>query len=99
MDFNHPLLHELVETMSAQLPPWIEKLVDRAIQMLQNDTMKKKIQIMVLEPLFQNMLELIFPYVIMICVIFGLMIILMVSILALLVFRLTGSTPSVQGAG
>lgn len=84
--------------MTAQLPPWIEKFVDRAIQMLQNDTLKKKIQIMVLEPLFQNMLELVFPYVIMICVVFGLMIILMVSILALLVFRLTGSTPSIPVA-
>ena len=78
--------------MQQPLPPWIEKFVDRAIQMLQNDTLKKKIQIMVLEPFLQNMIELIFPYVIILCVVFGLMILLMVSILGFLVFRLSGST-------
>ena len=78
--------------MQQPLPPWIEKFVDRAIQMLQNDTLKKKIQIMVLEPFLQNMIELIFPYVIILCVVFGLMILLMVSTLGLLVYRLSGSS-------
>ena len=70
-----------------QLSPWIESLVDKTIQMLQNETLKKKIQLLVLQPFLQYFLELIFPYVIMICVIFGLLIILLISIIALLVFR------------
>ena len=77
--------------MQQPLPPWIEKFVDRAIQMMQNDTLKKKIQIMVLEPLLHNMIEVVFPYVIILCVVFGLMIILMVSTLGLLVFKLSSS--------
>lgn len=84
--------------MQDSLPPWIEKIVDRGIQMLQNETFKKKIQIMVLEPFLQNMIELIFPYVIILCVVFGIMILLLVSTLGILVFKLTGAaSPSVIG--
>lgn len=70
------------------LPPWIEPFIDRTIQMLQNDVLKKKIQILILQPFLQYVIELIFPYVIIICSVFGLMILLMTSILGLLVFRL-----------
>lgn len=70
-----------------QMSPWVESLLDKTIQMLQNDTLKKKIQLLVLQPFLQYFLELIFPYVIIICVIFGLLIILLISIIALLVFR------------
>ncbi len=77
------------------LHPWIEKFVDRSIQMLQNDTLKKKIQILLLQPFLQYFIELLFPYVILVCVVFGLMIILMLSILALLVFRVRPNAVSV----
>jgi hypothetical protein len=73
------------------LPPWMEKLVDRSIHMLQNDTLKKKIQILVLQPFLQYFIELLFPYVIITCVVFGLLIILLISILALLVFKTSSS--------
>lgn len=67
---------------------WIEKIIDKTIQMLQDDVLKKKIQILILQPFLQYIIELIFPYVIIICAVFGLMILMMVSILGLLVFRL-----------
>lgn len=71
-----------------KLSPWVEGLIDKTIQMLQNDVLKKKIQLLILQPFLQYMIELIFPYVIIICVIFGLMIIMMISILGLLVYRM-----------
>ena len=74
--------------MSAKLPPWIESLIDKTIQMLQNDVLKKKIQLLILQPFLQYMIELVFPYVIIICVVFGLMIIMMISILGLLVYKM-----------
>ena len=76
------------------LSPHIEKFIDKTIQMLQNDILKKKIQILIMEPFLQYFIELIFPYAIIICVVFSLMIIMMMSILALLVFRL--NTPHVS---
>jgi hypothetical protein len=64
-----------------------EKSVDKLIQMLQNDVLKKKIQILVLEPFLQYCIELLFPYVIIICVIIGSMILLMIAILGILVYK------------
>jgi hypothetical protein len=55
--------------------------------MLKNDTIKKKIEIQILQPFTQYIIELIFPYVIIICVIFGIMIILLISTLGLLFYK------------
>jgi uncharacterized membrane protein len=82
----------------ASLSPWMEKMIDKTIQMLQNDVLKKKIQILILQPFLQYIIELIFPYVIIICAIFGLMILMMVSILGLLVFRLQAPAVAVVAA-
>lgn len=70
------------------MSPWIESIIDKTIQMLQNDVLKKKIQLLILQPFLQYMIELIFPYVIIICVVFGIMIIMMISILGLLVYKI-----------
>ncbi len=78
--------------MAKSLSPWIEKIVDKIIHSLQDDVLKRKIQILILQPFLQYFLELIFPYVVLVCVVFGLMIILMISILGVLVFRTTTST-------
>jgi hypothetical protein len=71
----------------SQLHPWIEQALDRLIQTLQNDTTKKKIQLLILQPFLQYFIDLLFPYLILILVIFGLMIILMIGILVTLIAR------------
>lgn len=78
------------------LPPWIESIIDKTIQTLQNDVLKKKIQLLILQPFLQYMIELVFPYVIIICVVFGLMILMMVSILGILVYKM--NIPSAAAA-
>ncbi len=45
---------------------------------------------MVLQPFLQWCIELVFPYVILLCVLFGVMIVLMISIVGLLVYSLRG---------
>jgi hypothetical protein len=80
---------------SAALPKWAESFVDKAIHLLQNETLRKKIQIMLLQPFLQYFLELIFPYIIIVCVVFGIMMISILSILALLLFQLQGATAAV----
>jgi len=72
------------------LSPFIEKFIDKTIQMLQNDMLKKKIQILILEPFIQYFIELIFPYLIIICVVFSVMLLMMMSIIGILIFRLNG---------
>ena len=79
--------------MSNTLSPFIEQLVDKLIQSLHNDTLKKKIQLLVIQPFLQYFLELLFPYIIIACVVFGVLIILLVSVLGLLVFKISGTSP------
>jgi len=71
----------------SQISPAIEKLLDKAIHMLQNDNLKKKIELHLLQPFLQYSIELILPYVIIICVVFGILITMTISILCILVFR------------
>lgn len=81
--------------MSNGLHPWIEQALDKLIQTLQNDTTKKKIQLLVLQPFLQYFLDLLFPYLVLLCVIFGLLIVLIVCILYILLSKSAGQSPAV----
>lgn len=76
----------------------IERFLDKTIQILKNDTIKKKIELLIIQPFLQYSLDLIFPYVIIICVVFGILIISMISILCLLAFRFSPSFSSLVPA-
>jgi len=78
---------------SHTLSPWVEQFVDRAITMVQNETLKKKIQIMVLQPFVQYCLELAFPYILLVCVVFAIMILLLISAVGLLVYQTGHKSP------
>jgi len=67
---------------------WLENILDILIGHLQNDVVKAKIKHLVLEPFLQYCIELIFPYMILICAVIGIMILLMISILIILVYKL-----------
>jgi hypothetical protein len=74
--------------MNKEEPTWLEKILDPLIRHLQNDVIKSKIKLLILEPFLQYCIELIFPYVILICAIIGIMILLMIIILFILVYKL-----------
>jgi hypothetical protein len=69
-----------------------EHIIDKIIHTVQNETVKKKIQLLVLQPFIQYCIELMFPYVIIICVVFGIMLVLMISILGFLLYSVKGGT-------
>ena len=71
------------------LSPMMETFLDKTIQMLQNENLKKKIEILVLQPIMQYMIELLFPYVIIVCVVFGVLIIMLTSVLYLLIMQMS----------
>ena len=66
---------------------WIEKSIDKLIELLQNDILKQKIQILVIQPFLQYSIELIFPYIILLCAVIAIMILLMISIIVLIIYR------------
>jgi hypothetical protein len=76
-----------MSSSSSGVPVWVEKLLDRGVQLLQNETLRRKVQIQLLDPLVQYILERMFPYLILVGVVFGLMILMSASILVLLVVK------------
>lgn len=76
-----------MSSSSSGVPIWVEKLLDRGVQLLQNETLRRKVQIQLLDPLVQYILERMFPYLILLGVVFGLMILMSASILVLLVVK------------
>lgn len=80
-----------MSSSSSGVPIWLEKLLDRGVQLLQNETLRRKVQIQLLDPLVQYILERMFPYLILLGVVFGLMILMSASILVLLVVK--GGSP------
>ena len=73
------------------LTPAIEKFLDKIIQLLKDDTIKKKIQIQILQPFIQYLIELVFPYFIIMCVVFSIILLMITSILYLLLFQASPS--------
>jgi hypothetical protein len=69
------------------ITPAIEKFLDKIIQLLKDDTIKKKIQIQILQPFIQYLIELVFPYLIIMCVVFSIIILMITSILYLLLMN------------
>jgi hypothetical protein len=82
--------------MNHQIPGWVEKSIEKIVHTLQNDVVKKKIEILILEPFMSYVLERLFPYVLLLAVIFGIFIVMCALSIALLLYR---SVPPVGAIG
>ena len=65
----------------------LDKTIDSIIGFLQNDVLREKIKLMILDPYLQYTIERLFPYRILICAIVISMILLLISILIVLLLR------------
>lgn len=65
----------------------LEKTLDSLIGFLQNDILREKVKLMIIEPFLQYSMELLFPYIILLCAIVISMILLLISILVVLLLR------------
>jgi hypothetical protein len=65
----------------------LEKTIDSIISFLQNDIIREKIKLMILEPFLQYSMERLFPYILLLCAIVISMILLLISILIVLLLR------------
>ena len=69
---------------------WIHTWVQKIIQAIQTDENKKMLQVFLVDPVLNHVLERLFPYVLILCVLFVVLTV-MISITMLLVFtRLPG---------
>jgi hypothetical protein len=65
----------------------LEKTLDSMIGFLQNDILREKIKLMILDPFLQYAMERLFPYILLVCAIVISMILLLISILIVLLLR------------
>lgn len=64
---------------------WIHTWVQKIIQAIQTDENKKMLQVFLVDPVLNHVLERLFPYVLILCVLFVVLTV-MISITMLLVF-------------
>jgi hypothetical protein len=78
-------------TAGALKKEWLQRWIQKLSQTLQTDENKKMIQVFVLDPILNHILERIFPYILILCVLFVLLVV-MIAVTLLLVFtRLPGA--------
>ncbi len=60
----------------------------RIFQFVNNEETQKQFQIYLLDPLINHIMERVFPYIVLTCVLFVLLLILVVLILGIIIFQL-----------
>lgn len=83
---------------TSNIPGWIEKAIEKAVMTLQNDVIKKKIQILILDPFMTYVIERLFPYVLFLVVIFAIFIVLCVICIGIIVYKMPWSSASAAAA-
>ena len=62
---------------SAATKEWLTRMIQKTIQAMQTDENKKMIQVFLVDPLLNHVLDRIFPYVLILCVLFTLLTLMM----------------------
>jgi hypothetical protein len=68
-------------------PSFLEQLMEKSIHMLNREDTRKKLQIYLIDPLLNHVLERIFPYIILICVLFALLLIVAMMTFGILILQ------------
>ena len=70
---------------SIQKKEWVHAWIQKIIQSVQTDENKKMVQVFLVDPILNHILERLFPYVLILCVLFVILTI-MISMTLLIVF-------------
>jgi uncharacterized membrane protein len=70
-----------------QKPSIMEQLMEKSIHILNREDTRKKLQIYLIDPLLNHVLERIFPYIILICVLFALLLIVAMMTFGILILQ------------
>ncbi len=88
---NHPPSNDnqSVTTIQSNGPPpkkeWFHKWIQKLSQIMQTDENKKMLQVFILDPILTHVMERLFPYILIMCVLFVLLT-AMIAVTLLLVF-------------
>lgn len=71
-------------------------LLEKVIMYLQKEETLQKLHLFVLDPLLNHILERVFPYIVLTCVLFGLLLILAMCTFAVVVLQMKNASGSVN---
>lgn len=66
---------------------FLEQMMEKSIHILNREDTRKKLQIYLIDPLLNHVLERIFPYIILICILFALLLIVAMMTFGMLVLQ------------
>jgi len=75
----------------------IYSILDRAVQFFQDEKNRERIQIHCIDPLLRHILDRMFPYIILTCILFSLILLMSFTTVSLLIFQMR-QPPSVAAA-
>ena len=70
---------------------WLQSIIQKLIQSVQTDENRKMVQVFLLDPILNYVLDRLFPYVLILCVLFVILTIMISMTLALVFMRLPGA--------
>ena len=66
---------------------FMEQLMEKSIHILNREDTRKKLQIYLIDPLLNHVMERVFPYIILICVLFTLLLIVAMMTFGILILQ------------
>lgn len=75
------------ENETQHQPSWLEPFMEKVIHMINRDTTRKKLQLYLIDPLLNHVMERVFPYIVLTCVLFTLLLIFVMLTFGMLVLQ------------
>ena len=73
--------------LKPEKPSFMEQLMEKSIHILNREDTRKKLQIYLIDPLLNHVMERIFPYIVLICVLFALLLIVAMMTFGILILQ------------
>jgi hypothetical protein len=81
------LLCQKMSLLKPEKPSFMEQLMEKSIHILNREDTRKKLQIYLIDPLLNHVMERIFPYIVLICVLFALLLIVAMMTFGMLILQ------------
>jgi hypothetical protein len=66
---------------------WMEQFLEKSIHLLNHDETRKKLQLFLIDPLLNHIMERVFPYIVLTCVLFTLLLLVAMLTFGMLVVQ------------
>ena len=70
---------------------WMEQLMEKSIHLLNRDDTRKKLQLYLIDPLLNHIMERVFPYIVLTCALFTLLLIVAMLTFGMLIVQTRSS--------